>query len=357
MPVEAIRWDSGALSIIDQTLLPMELRYIPLDTAELVWEAIKKLRVRGAPAIGCCAAYGVIVGIRNRVSGDDIAAAVEAGESVCDYLAESRPTAVNLGWAIERMRACLREAGATATSLEALLAALGNEADRLFEENIALCRAIGEAGAEVIQDGDGVLTHCNTGPLATGAEGTALACIYRAHEHGKRIHVYADETRPLLQGARLTTWELQQEGIPVTLICDNTAAVVMRERRVQLAIVGADRIAANGDAANKIGTYSVAVLARAHGIPFYVAAPYSTFDMSLESGDAIPIEYREADEVTHGFGKQTAPEGVAVYSPAFDVTPAELISGIITEHGILRPPFTESIAASVGETHRRAGDR
>lgn len=357
MPVEAIRWHAGELSIIDQTLLPSTLKYIPLSTAELVWEAIKKLRVRGAPAIGCCAAYGVIVGIADQAAGGSVAEALAAGEAVCDYLADSRPTAVNLGWAIERMRARLRSAAVECGSVADLLSALEAEADHLFEENVALCRAIGESGAALIADGDGVLTHCNTGPLATGAEGTALACIYRAHEHGKQIRVYADETRPLLQGARLTAWELQQEGIPVTLICDNAAAVVMREKRVQLAIVGADRIAANGDAANKIGTYGVAVLAKAHGIPFYVAAPYSTFDMTLESGAAIPIEYREADEVTHGFGKRTAPEGVDVYSPAFDVTPAELISGIITEHGILRPPFTASIAASVGETHRRAETR
>lgn len=357
MPVQAIRWQAGELSIIDQTLLPAELRYIPLETAELVSESIKKLRVRGAPAIGCCAAYGVIVGIRNRAGGAGVSEALEAGEAVCDYLAESRPTAVNLGWAIERMRERLRQSALSVGSVAELLADLEAEANHLFEENEALCRAIGDAGAELIADGDGVLTHCNTGPLATGAEGTALACIYRAHERGKQIHVYADETRPLLQGARLTTWELQQEGIPVTLICDNAAAVVMREGRVQLAIVGADRIAANGDAANKIGTYGVAVLAKAHGIPFYVAAPYSTFDMTLESGDAIPIEYRDSDEVTHGFGRQTAPDGVDVYSPAFDVTPAELISGIITEHGILRPPYGLSIAASVGETHRRAEAR
>ena len=356
MSVESIRWQAGLLSIIDQTLLPEELSYIELGTAEAVDEAIKKLRVRGAPAIGCCAAYGVIVGIRSK-GATTVDEAVAVGEVICDYLAESRPTAVNLGWAITRMRECLHEAAADATSVAELLAALDQEARAIFADNVAVCRAIGDAGAEVMADGDGVLTHCNTGPLATGAEGTALACIYRAHGQGKNIHVYADETRPLLQGARLTTWELQQQGIPVTLICDNAAAVVMRERKVQLAIVGADRITANGDAANKIGTYGVAVLAKAHGIPFYVAAPYSTFDLSLEHGDTIPIEYREANEVTHGFGKRTAPEGVAVYSPAFDVTPAELITGIITEHGILRPPYTQSIAASVGESHAQSSAR
>lgn len=351
MPVEAIRWREGALTIIDQTLLPGALRYIALDSEQSVWEAIVKLRVRGAPAIGCCAAYGVIVGLRERVLAG--APIDEAGEAVCDYLANSRPTAVNLGWAVERMRARLRSSAHL--PLDGVLRELEDEARHIFDENVALCRAIGDEGAAVIADGDGVLTHCNTGPLATGgADGTAFGCILRAHEQGKRVHVYADETRPLLQGARLTTWEFQQEGVPVTLICDNTAAVVMREKLVQVVIVGADRIAADGAAANKIGTYGVAVLAKAHGIPFYVAAPYSTFDMTLESGDAIPIEYRESREVTEGFGSRTAPEGVDVYSPAFDVTPPDLISGIITEHGILRPPFVRSILESVGVRHAPA---
>lgn len=345
MPVEAIRWRDGVLSIIDQTLLPETCRYITLENEQSVWEAIYRLRVRGAPAIGCCAAYGVIVGLRDRLRQGALDP-VQAAEAVCDYLEGSRPTAVNLGWALQRMRNCV--AAHADEPLEALCAAMENEARAIFEENVTLCRAIGDVGAELIHDGDGVLTHCNTGPLATGAEGTAFACIFRAHEQGKRIRVYADETRPLLQGARLTTWEFQQEGVPVTLICDNTAAVVMRERKVQLAIVGADRIAADGSAANKIGTYGVAVLAKAHGIPFYVAAPYSTFDLGIALGGEIPIEYREAEEITEGFGKRTAPEGVEVYAPAFDVTPPELITGIITEHGILRPPYTESIAACIG---------
>jgi methylthioribose-1-phosphate isomerase len=266
---------------------------------------------------------------------------------VTAYLRTSRPTAVNLFWALERMER--RVQGFTEQwSREQLTRALLDEALAIEDEDRRMCRAIGEAGAGLVRDGQGVLTHCNAGGLATADYGTALAVLFRAAEKGRRFQVYADETRPLLQGARLTAWELQQRGIEVTLICDNMAAQVMKEGRVQLVIVGADRIAANGDTANKIGTYGVALLARAHDIPFYVAAPSSTFDLRLANGDAIPIEQRDPREVTHGFGRQTAPDGIKVYNPAFDVTPANLIAGIITEKGLIQPVTAGSIRALLG---------
>jgi methylthioribose-1-phosphate isomerase len=257
-------------------------------------------------------------------------------EAAADYLATSRPTAVNLSWALERLKRKLKEMGWASESRQAA-ALLLDEARAIHEEDRQICRAIGRHGAALLYDGQGVLTHCNAGGLATSDYGTALAVIFTAQEAGKRLHVFADETRPLLQGARLTAWELKQRGIEATLICDSTAAQVMREGRVQAVLVGADRIAANGDTANKIGTYAVALAAKAHGVPFYVAAPSSTFDLSLASGDAIPIEQRPATEITHSFGRQTAPDGIAVYNPAFDVTPAHLITAIITERGVIRP--------------------
>jgi len=334
----------GRLRLIDQTRLPVEFVEIDCHDLETVWEAIKTLRVRGAPAIGCAAAYGVCVGVQTAL-GKSEAEFFERLHRAADYLATSRPTAVNLFWAIERMRAAgekLRGQNlATAEIARRLLA----EADAIYEEDRQMCRAIGRHGAALLADGQGVLTHCNAGGLATSDYGTALAVIYAAAESGKTLHVFADETRPLLQGARLTAWELQQNGIDVTLICDNMAAQVMREGRVQAVVVGADRIAANGDAANKIGTYGVALLAAAHQIPFYIAAPSSTFDLSIPDGDAIPIEQRDPREVTHGFGRPTAPEGVSVYNPAFDVTPAPLIAGIICERGVIRPVNRETIAA------------
>jgi methylthioribose-1-phosphate isomerase len=275
-------------------------------------------------------------------------------------LASSRPTAVNLFWALERMRRRaveLRGKLNTCELREALLA----EARAIHEEDRAMCRQIGEHGAALLTDGQGVLTHCNAGGLATADYGTALAVIYSAHGAGKRLHVYADETRPLLQGARLTAWELKRRGIDVTLICDSMAAQVMREGRVQAVITGADRIAANGDTANKIGTYGVALLAAAHDIPFYVAAPSSTFDLAIESGAQIPIEQRDPREITHGFGRQTAPEGIGVYNPAFDVTPAKLIKAIICERGIIEPVTRMSIAkaldAKAGGWRLEAGGR
>jgi len=345
MPVGALRYEDGKLIIIDQTRLPGELVYLTLDTRAQVWEAIQKLRVRGAPAIGVCAAFGVLVGMREekaRTATDAIAAGLETAA----YLATSRPTAVNLFNALDRMRGLLAQCNTLASAKE-VAARVEAEAVAMFNEDAETCRALGEHGAALISDGDGVLTHCNAGALAATQYGTALAAMFRAHELGRKFSVFADETRPLLQGARLTAWELMQAGIDVTLICDNMAAQVMREGRIQLAIVGADRIAANGDTANKIGTYSVAVCCKSHGIPFHVSAPLTTFDFDIEDGSQIPIEQRDENEITCGFGVRTAPEGVKVYNPAFDVTPAELIAGIVTEKGILRPPYRESISGAL----------
>ncbi len=336
----------GHLRLIDQTRLPVELVELDCYDVETVWEAIRSLRVRGAPAIAMAAAYGLCLGLQR------VRQAVEAEffgrfDEVREYLASSRPTAVNLFWALDRMTRVaegLRGKSAPADILESLL----NEAHAIVAEDREICRAIGRHGAALLADGQGVLTHCNAGGLATADYGTALAVFFSAHESGKRLHVYADETRPLLQGARLTAWELQQRGIDVTLICDSMAAQVMREGRVQAVVTGADRIAANGDTANKIGTYGVALLAAAHDIPFYVAAPLSTFDLSIESGDQIPIEQRAPEEITHGFGRRTAPEGIGVYNPAFDVTPARLIRAIICERGLIEPVNREQIAAVFG---------
>ncbi len=343
--IQTLRWIGGVdghLRLIDQTLLPTECIEIDCHDVESVWEAIKMLRVRGAPAIGIAAAYGVCVGVRDSRSAEN-AAFSERLQQVVDYLATSRPTAVNLFWALERMKqAAARHSGESGNEIAAALLA---EAQAIHEEDRQMCRAIGRHGAELLSDGQGVLTHCNAGGLATADYGTALALFFAAAESGKTLHVYADETRPLLQGARLTAWELQQRGIDVTLICDSMAATVMREGRVQAVVTGADRIAANGDAANKIGTYGLALVAAAHRIPFYIAAPSSTFDLSIASGDEIPIEQRDPREVTHGFGRQTAPDGIAVYNPAFDVTPAGLIAAIICERGVIRPVTQATIAA------------
>lgn len=340
----------GRLRMIDQTLLPGEFREIVCDSVEKVWEAIRVLRVRGAPAIGCAAAYGVVLGLQS-VADTDRATFDKRLQEVTEYLAGSRPTAVNLFWALDRMKRVAAE-NADLPS-RAMLNRLLEEARAIEDEDREMCRRIGEVGAALLADNQGVLTHCNAGGLATAGDGTALAVIFAAAAQGKNIQVYADETRPLLQGARLTAWELKQRGVPVTLICDSMAGWVMKEGRVQAVITGADRIAANGDAANKIGTYSVAQLAKAHGIPFYVAAPTSTFDLSLSSGEEIPIEVRAAEEITHGFGKATAPADVAVYNPAFDVTPAELITALITEKGLIQPVTEENVrrvVAGAGES-------
>jgi methylthioribose-1-phosphate isomerase len=343
-------WKGGAdghLTMIDQTLLPVELKHIACRDVESVWEAIHQLRVRGAPAIGIAAAYGVCVGLQSAAAAEE-AAFFQRLDEVTSYLASSRPTAVNLFWALDRMKSLASGLRGKCPPRE-IADALLSEARAIEDEDRQMCRQIGRHGAALLADGQGVLTHCNAGGLATADYGTALAVFFAASESGKRLHVYADETRPLLQGARLTAWELQQRQIDVTLICDSMAAQVMREGRVQAVVTGADRIAANGDAANKIGTYGVAVLAAAHNIPFYVAAPTSTFDMSLADGDGIPIEQRDPKEVTHGFGRQTAPEGVDVYNPAFDVTPARLIKAIICERGVIEPVTREHVAAVVGQ--------
>jgi methylthioribose-1-phosphate isomerase len=293
------------------------------------------------------AAYGAVLGARadGIADADSVRAALRAAAG---SLRTSRPTAVNLFWALDRMEAAA-DGARPEIGGPGLLDRLLEEARRIDAEDRAMCRSIGRHGAELVGAGQGILTHCNAGGLATADYGTALAVIFAAHERGIPLRVFADETRPLLQGARLTAWELQRRGIPVTLICDNMAAQVMREGKIQMVVVGADRIAANGDTANKIGTYGVALLAKAHGIPFYVAAPSSTFDLSISDGAAIPIEQRDPREVTHGFGRQTAPEGVDVYNPAFDVTPAGLIAGIITEKGIIRPVEARTIREVLGD--------
>jgi methylthioribose-1-phosphate isomerase len=340
-----LAWVGGAegyLQLIDQTRLPGELTYVACRDAEQVWQAIKTLQVRGAPAIGVSAAYGVILGLQNHAGAGEVELFQQL-DQVADYLASSRPTAVNLFWALDRMRRRARELRGSLPPRE-ILQSLLDEARAIEAEDRQMCRDIGRHGQALLSDGQGVLTHCNAGGLATSDYGTALAVFFAAQEAGKRLHVYADETRPLLQGARLTAWELMQRGIEVTLICDSMAAQVMREGRVQAVVTGADRIAANGDAANKIGTYGVALLAAAHDIPFYVAAPSSTFDLTLADGSQIPIEQRDPREITHGFGRATAPEGVGVYNPAFDVTPAKLIKAIICEKGAIDPVNRETIA-------------
>jgi methylthioribose-1-phosphate isomerase len=328
---KTLEWKNDALYLLDQTRLPLEEVELRCGTVAEVVSAIKCLAVRGAPAIGVAGAYGVAIAALN-----DPASVVSAIKD----LAASRPTAVNLFWALEKMT-LLHRAGATPAEL--LVAAQEIEAD-----DRERCRLIGEHGAALLPDEATVITHCNAGALATAGIGTALAVIYRAVELGKRIKVYADETRPLLQGARITAWELQRSGVDVTLITDGMAAAVMKRRRVDAVITGADRIAANGDAANKIGTYGLAVAARHHGIPFYIAAPFSTFDAKTAHGEAIPIEERDPSEVTEGFGRRTAPPGIAVFNPAFDVTPADLIRSFITERGVF-PATREALAKAMAE--------
>ena len=346
---QTLQWIGGPhghLSLIDQTLLPTQLQTADCHTVEEVWEAIKVLRVRGAPAIGIAAAYGVCVGIQTldwtQTSQDQLCQRVT---EITTYLATSRPTAVNLFWALDRMQDKVTALLATNSSVEHIAALLLEEAQAIHDEDRAMCHAIGRFGSELLRHGTGVITHCNAGGLATSEYGTALSLFFTAQDEGKHLTVYVDETRPLLQGARLTAWELQQRNIETILICDNMAAQVMREGKVQAVVTGADRIAANGDAANKIGTYGLAILAKYHSIPFYVAAPSNTFDLKLESGSEIPIEVRGADEITHGFGRQTGPDEINAYNPAFDVTPAELIAGIVTEKGIISPVNRENVLA------------
>lgn len=343
--VRSLRWEDGELYLLDQTRLPTDLSYLRQNSVEDVWNSIKELKVRGAPAIGIAGAYGLLVALREKRSLPPREFLEEAGRAA-SYLEGSRPTAVNLSWALSRMMAAAKGSGAADS--EELYAALEREAVAIHEEDKAICRAIGEAGLPLIREGAGVLTHCNAGALATSELGTATAPLYLAHRAGRSFRVYADETRPLLQGARLTAWELKKAGVDVTLICDDMAAYVMSRGLVDLCIVGCDRVAANGDAANKIGTLGVAVLARHFGIPFYVACPSSTVDLATPSGDGIVIEERAPEEVTFFGARRTGPEGVKVRNPAFDVTPSELITGFVTDAGIIGPPYREKLQRAFG---------
>lgn len=343
MPVRPIRWKSGLLDgcveLIDQTLLPGKLVWLECRDAETMFEAIQVLRVRGAPAIGVAAAMGLVLAVRNAPENEN--GFFDALSKARDYLASSRPTAVNLFWALDRMVA--RAKGLKGRPVSVIKQTLFDEALTIQREDANMCRSIGGFGAVLVPQSATILTHCNAGSLATAEYGTALAVVYTAVEQGKKIQVYADETRPLLQGARLTAWELQQAGVPVTVLCDNAAGWLMQTKKIDLVIVGADRIVANGDTANKIGTYSLAVLAWRHNVPFYVAAPSSTFDLSLADGSAIPIEMRSGDEIGRPFASRVVPDGVPCYNPAFDVTPAELIRGIVTERGVISPVCRERI--------------
>jgi methylthioribose-1-phosphate isomerase len=343
--VETIVWTDAGVVMIDQTRLPREEVFVTCRTYLEVAEAIRSMVIRGAPAIGVAAAMGVALGV---AEGADF-------ETVCETLAATRPTAVNLFWAIDRMRHVYsslidngRGASSEKVARQELVRRIIDEARQIRVEDIAICQAIGRNGASLVPDGKTVLTHCNAGALATAGYGTALGVIRAAVEAGKNIDVFADETRPFLQGARLTAWELQQDGIPATLITDNMAGHFLHSGRIGCVIVGADRIAANGDVANKIGTYSLAVLAKENGVPFYVAAPISTLDLTLASGEMIPIEQRSAAEVTHVFGVPIAPDDIAVENPAFDVTPARYVTAIITERGVARPPYQDSLRATLG---------
>ncbi|MCD8349398.1 MAG: S-methyl-5-thioribose-1-phosphate isomerase [Planctomycetaceae bacterium] len=342
---EAVRFDEakGEMILLDQTLLPNEVVFLRLRDQDKIWEAIHMLRVRGAPAIGIAAGYGAYLAVlysKATSYADLLPEFVKAKE----YLASSRPTAVNLFWALDRMERRLRRC--EGMDIAAIRAAMLAEANAIKAEDIAMCRAIGENGLGLLQKGWGLLTHCNAGQLAASKYGTALAPIYVGQEQGYNFTVFADETRPLLQGARLTTFELFNGGVDVTLICDNMASMVMQQGKVQAVLVGCDRVAANGDAANKIGTSGVAVLAKHYGIPFYVLGPTSTIDMKCATGADIPVEERKASEVTDlWYSKPMAPKGVKVFNPAFDVTPADLVTAIVTEKGVARAPYTESLAA------------
>jgi methylthioribose-1-phosphate isomerase len=335
--VRTLWWEAGAIHLIDQRLLPGSTVFVRCTTLAEVVHAIRSMQVRGAPAIGCTAAYGMaLVGVSSAAPDADLLEELAAAKRALDG---ARPTAVNLAWATARMLGRAHELAPSGDLRRGLL----DEAHAILAEDLAMCHAIGRHGAALIPSGGRVLTHCNAGGLATAGYGTALAPIRTAHAQGRPLHVLVDETRPFLQGARLTAWELQQAGIPLTLITDSMAGYFMRRGEVDCVLVGADRIVANGDVANKIGTYGLAVLARAHGIPFYVAAPSSTIDMALADGDAIPIEQRDPAEVTTLAGQQLAPEGVAAAHPAFDVTPHELVTAIITERGVIEPPFREGL--------------
>lgn len=347
--IKTVEWTSEGVRMIDQRLLPNEEKYLTLRSWEEVAEAIRKMVVRGAPAIGISAAMGLALGAGQSV-GMSVADLEDDFSYMCQVMSQARPTAVNLFWAIERMRHKFNLEKANAKSVEEIKASLVQEALQIFQEDIESNRAIGRNGADLIPDGATVLTHCNAGALATAGDyGTALGVIRGARDAGKRVAVIADETRPFLQGLRLTAWELAKDNIPVTVITDSMAGHIMKSGKVDCVVVGADRIAANGDTANKIGTYMVAVVAHQNNIPFYVAAPLTTLDLSLSSGDKIPIEERDTREVTHLGDRRLGPEGVAVHNPAFDVTPNEFISAIITDRGVARAPYSSSLQALAKE--------
>lgn len=345
--IKTVEWTDEGIRMLDQRLLPGVEKYLMLRSYEDVAEAIKKMVVRGAPAIGVSAAMGLALGASQSV-GMSVSDLKDDFDYMCQVMSQTRPTAVNLFWAIERMRARFKREEAKTKDVGEIKASLVEEAKTIFKEDIEANRSIGRHGADLIPDGSTVLTHCNAGALATAGDyGTALGVIRGARDAGKRVAVIADETRPFLQGLRLTAWELAKDDIPVTVITDNMAGHVMKSGKVNVVVVGADRIAANGDAANKIGTYMVAVLANKHDIPFYVAAPISTLDLTLKTGQDIPIEERDSREVTHIGEQQLAPDGVGVHNPAFDVTPNELITAIITDKGVARPPYVDSLRAIV----------
>lgn len=340
--IPTLEWTSEGVRFIDQTKLPLEESYVLATSYQQVADVIVTMVVRGAPAIGVSAAMGVALGATKTTAKTTEEFATEF-DRICALLAGTRPTAVNLFWAIDRMKALFSRLRTERISLAVVQKTLLTEALTMYDEDIAACKRMGAYGADLMPEEGTVLTHCNAGALATCGYGTALGVIRAAIERGKRIHVFADETRPFLQGARLTAWELMADGIPTTVLCDNMAASLMRQGRIQAVVVGADRIAANGDVANKIGTYGVAVLAKEHGIPFYVAAPWSTIDQATPTGDAIPIEERAAVEVTHHGGRQLTPHGVGICNPAFDVTPSKYVTAIITERGVLQEPYSQSI--------------
>ncbi len=339
--IKTVEWTDAGVRFIDQTKLPTEETYVTCKNYEEVADAIRRMIVRGAPAIGVSAAMGVALGVRESKAGDHLELRREFTR-ICDVLAATRPTAVNLFWGIRRMREKFEQV--SDQPIAAIKQTLVAEAQRVLAEDIATNELMGKHGAVLMPASGGVLTHCNAGALATAGYGTALGVIRAAVDSGKKLHVFADETRPFLQGSRLTAWELMKDNIPTTLIADNMAGAMMRQGKISAVVVGADRIAANGDVANKIGTYTVAVLAREHGIPFYVAAPFSTVDLETPTGDEIPIEQRSSQEVTHLAGRQIAPDGVRVENPAFDVTPHQYVTAIITERGIVRAPYQQALS-------------
>jgi methylthioribose-1-phosphate isomerase len=347
--IPTLEWLPNGVNFLDQTKLPLEETYVLATDYKQVATVIRDMIVRGAPAIGVSAAMGMAIGI-DRSTATTLPALTEEVAVIAKTLAETRPTAVNLFWGIDEIRSLYNELAAKQTPIPEIKSAVVAKGRRMYDEDIAACKQMGAHGASLLPQQGTVLTHCNAGALATCGYGSALGVIRAAIERGHKIDVFADETRPFLQGARLTAWELMKDNIPTTVLCDNMAAALMRQGRIQAVIVGADRIAANGDVANKIGTYGVSILAKEHGIPFYVAAPWSTLDLATAHGDLIPIEQRAATEVTHSNGRQMTPHGVAIENPAFDVTPAKYVTAIITERGVLRAPYEQSIQAMAKQT-------